>query len=109
MRQYKTVTGTYSEEELAVVVWRNPKTRTSRQSRFLETMTSENSRYPMAFPIDALTRNKNWSQATLVSQDETLFDMIRDTDRNTPLIVPLRIAESALGWSDFYVPTEYDL
>jgi len=107
VKTYKTSTGVYAEQELAIVIWRNPKTNSSRQSRFLETMTSENSRFPMAFPLESLVRNKNWSQATKVSDKETLYDLISDTERSRPLIVPLPVAREAFGWEDFYIPTEY--
>jgi len=109
VKTYKTNTGTYAENELAIVVWRNPKTKNSRQSRFLETMTSENSRLPMAFPLEALVRNKNWSRATKVGDKETLYERISEAERSTPLIVPLPVARDAFGWEDFYIPTEYDI
>jgi hypothetical protein len=106
-RQYKTLTGTYSEEELAIVVWVNPKNKNSRQSRALETMTSENSRYPMAFPIKSLTSNRSWSKATLARTNEEVFELIQKTERTCPLLIPLSLAKTALGWENFYIPTEY--
>ena len=109
MRTYTTQSGTFTEAELAVVIWMNPKTKASRQSRFLETMTSENSRFPMAFPVKALTSNKSWYQATLVRDKDTLYTRIAETERSRPLIVPLPVAKEALGWEDFYIPSEYDL
>lgn len=109
MRTYTTQSGTFTEDELAVVIWRNPKTKTSRQSRSLETMTSENSSLPMAFPIKALSRNKSWQQATIVRDKDALYARIADTERSKPLIVPLPVAKAALGWEDFYIPTEYDI
>lgn len=104
MKKYKTNTGVYADSELAIIVWRNQ----NRRSRFLETMTSENSTFPMAFPIELLLQNKSWSRATLIRQDDDLFLKIPDTNREYPLIVPLNIAESALGWEDFYIATEYE-
>lgn len=106
-RQYKTLTGTYTEEELAIVVWMNPKTKNSKQSRALETMTSESSRYPMAFPIKSLTSNRSWKNATLAHSKEEVFDLIQKTERTRPLLVPLAIAKTALGWDNFYIPSEY--
>lgn len=107
MRTFKTQSGTYSEDELGVVVWMNPKTKQSSQSRFLETMTAENSTLPMAFPIKALTKDHNWQNAYLVTSKDQFFELIRTTERSKPLIVSLPIAKSALGWEDFYIPTEY--
>jgi hypothetical protein len=106
-RQYKTLTGTYTEEELAIVVWMNPKSKSNRQSRALETMTSETSSYPMAFPIKALTSNRSWRNATFVRSREEVYEMIQNTKRTHPLVVPLSIAKLAWGWDNFYVPSEY--
>jgi hypothetical protein len=106
-RQYKTLTGTYNEEDLAVVIWINPKAKNSRQSRALETMTSENSRYPMAFPLASLKRNRSWVNATIAKTKEDVFELIQKTERTKPLLVPLSVAKAALGWENFYIPSEY--
>lgn len=106
-RQYRTLTGTYSEEELAIVVWMNPKSKNSRQSRALETMTSENSRYPMAFPINSLHKNRSWRNATFVHTREEVYELIQAAQRSNPLVVPLAVAKLAWGWENFYVPSEY--
>jgi hypothetical protein len=107
VRVYKTQSGEYTEAELAVVVWMNPKTKESKQSRFLETMTAENSRLPMAFPLKALAKDPNWKSATTVRSRDDVFELIRSTERSRPLIVPLPVAKEALGWDDFYIPSEY--
>ena len=107
MRQYETRSGTYTEEELAVVVWINPKSKGSRQSRALETMTSENSRYPMAFPIRSLTKNRSWKNAVVARTKEDVFLYISESGRSKPVVIPLAIAKEALGWNDFYIPSEY--
>ena len=106
-RQYRTLTGTYNEEDLAVVVWINPKSKNSRQSRALETMTSEDSRYPMAFPLKSLTKNRSWVNATVARTKEDVFALIQQTERTKPLLVPLSVAKVALGWENFYIPSEY--
>ena len=106
-RQYKTLSGTYSEEDLAIVVWMNPKSKSNRQSRALETMTSETSSYPMAFPIKSLTSNRSWRNATLAHTKEEVFELIQKTERTRPLLVPLSVAKIALGWDEFYIPSEY--
>lgn len=107
MKTYRTATGTYTEAELAVVVWRNPKNKKSSQARFLETMTAENSPHPMAFPIASLTSKKEWSHSTRVSSVDEVVTNIPNSSRARPLIVPLPVAEGAFGWSTFYIPTEY--
>lgn len=107
MKIYKTSSGSYSEAELGVVVWRNPKQKKTSQARFLETMTAEASPYPMAFPIELLIKNKEWSRAIRVSSYQDVFDRIFETSRSSPMIIPLDVAENAFGWSTFYIPTEY--
>lgn len=107
MSQYRTSNGTYSEEQLAVVVWRNPKQQKSRNARFLETMTSESSSHPMAFPIDSLRAKKEWAAATFIHSRDEFLDSLSGSSRARPMIIPIPVAKSALGWDVFYVPTEY--
>jgi hypothetical protein len=107
MKTYKTASGTYTEDQLAVVVWRNPKNKKSSQSRFLETMTAENSPHPMAFPIESLLSKKEWSLAVKVASLDEVVDAVPSSSRSRPVIIPLPVAERAFGWSTFYIPTEY--
>lgn len=106
MREYHTKSGSYSEDDLAVVVWANPG-RKSPQGRYLETMTSEKSRFPMVFPIKSLTTNKSWQSATIAKPSDDLFELIKSSQRSRPIIVPISLARKDLGWQDFYVPSEY--
>lgn len=107
IRSYKTKNGTYSEKDLAVIVWKNPKKTKRPQSRQLETMTSPHSRYPMAFPIKSLTHNLAFKQAKQVKSSEEFFSAIEDTSRNAPVLLDLPLATTTLGWIDFYVPEEF--
>lgn len=107
MKTYKTNTGTYSENELAVVVWRNPNQRKSRQARFLETMTAETSPHPMAFPISMLQSRKEWSRAMYIHSRDEFVDSLSGSSRTKPLVVPIPVARESLGWDTFYIPTEY--
>lgn len=107
IRTYKTKTGTYSESELAIVLWKNPKKTKRPHSRQLETMTSPNSRYPMAFPVKSLLKNHAFSGAKQVKSVDELFLEVDKSSRANPIIVDLPLAKTALGWSDFYIPEEY--
>lgn len=107
MRTYKTLTGVYNEDELAIVVWRNPNRNGKGRNRALETMTSENSSFPMAFPIKSLTKNRSWKAAPTVRSSDELLEHLSQSTRSKPIIVPLPIAISSLGWENFYIPTEY--
>jgi hypothetical protein len=109
MKTYKTATGTYKEEDLVVAVWINPKRlkKSGSNARFLETMTSDDSPYPMAFPLKSLTTHKMWRNARVALTKEDVYTLIGTTERTRPLLVSLPLAREALDWTKFYVPTEY--
>lgn len=107
MRAYKTTSGTYSEGDLAVIVWRNPRHTLSNQVRYLETMTSDASPLPMVFPIEALRTKREWKSAKVVHNSTDLMNQMHQSSRNTPLIVPIPLAKAFFGWEDFFVPSEY--
>jgi hypothetical protein len=109
-RVYRTVSGTYSEEELVVAVWANPKKRKGRpNARLLETMTSDKSSYPIAFPLATLQTIKSWMYCSvaITSTDVDNFLTPELSSREKPILIPLPLAKSYLGWQEFYVPTEY--
>lgn len=103
-RAFRTESGTFSEEELAIVVWINPEFDQKPKKRLLETITSNYSNNPMAFPIKHI--QKTIPLSTLVDSS-TLSAEIFDSTQEKPLIVPLPVAESILGWAEFYVPTSF--
>lgn len=107
MKSYKTLSGTYAESELAIVVWMNPRKQGESQAKPLETLSAETSSLPMCFPITSLRSNRTWSSAFIASSDNDVFFLLPKSARTRPIIVPLPIARSALGWEDFYIPTEY--
>lgn len=103
-RVYRTDSGSYTEKDLAVVVWLNPNHATRPQTRLLETITSRYSNNPMAFPTRSLQLTlKNPTIATV----DNIADGLLAATQDTPLIVPLPLAREELGWTDFYVPTAY--
>lgn len=108
MRTYKTLTGTYNEDDLAIVVWRNPnRNKPKGRNRALETMTAENSSFPMAFPLKSIAKHRSWKGAHTAHNSDELLDYLEGSTRSKPVIVPLPVAKVALGWDDFYIPTEY--
>ena len=107
MRQYRTNNGTFSEDELAIAVWRNPNQRKAKQARFFETMTADSSPHPMAFPIALLKTRKEWSNATYINSRDEFLDALSGSSRSRPLVIPIPIARDFLGWEAFYIPTEY--
>lgn len=100
---FKNKTGSYAPTELSIVVWSNQKGR----GRALETMTTDDSTMPIVFPTAYLKKKREWSLATFVSTSEEVFDLLPKSTRRSPLIIPMPIAKSALGWENFYIPTEY--
>lgn len=107
MRQYRTQSGVYNEADLAVVVWVNPRQKSSKQARSLETMTSEDSTLPMAFPLHALASHRSWKNASIVRNAEDIYKALFTTERSRPLVVPLPLAGDVFDWHDFYIPSEY--
>ena len=109
-RTYKNNSGTYSEEELVVAVWFNSKKATSRpNARRLETFTTESSHHPIAFPLETLQESHSWMYCSVAEDSQDLNTMLEpgQATRDKPLLVPLSLAKSHLGWQDFYIPSEY--
>lgn len=107
MRAYKTDSGTFFEDDLCVVVWRNPKNKSSRQSRYLETMTSDSSNLPMVFPIESLRSNSAWKSAKIPKDPMELRKNIDASGPDAPVIVNVPLARAFFGWEDFHIPTEF--
>lgn len=110
-RLYKTLSGTYSEEDLVVAVWVNPKRKNGKsQARLLETLTTERSNIPIAFPLETLQKIQSWMFCP-VARDPSDLDLWlvleNGATKEKPLLVPLLIAKKALGWQDFHIPSEY--
>lgn len=103
MRTYQTPNGTYSEEDLVVAIWVNPKSLVSKKVKPLETLTDPASPLPMAFPKTAIP----WTTALHARSKEDVFSLLPQSNRLAPLVVPLPIAYQALGWEHFFVATEY--
>lgn len=109
-KMYKTSTGTYSEDQLVIAVWVNPKRANKRsQARLLETLTSEKSPIPIAFPLETLQTIESWMYSPVAKSVEDVDKLlvVDKTSREKPLLVPLSIARSYLGWDNFYIPSEY--
>jgi len=109
-RTYKNNSGTYSEDQLVVAVWFNSKKVTSRpNARRLETFTTESSHHPIAFPLETLQESHSWMYCPVAEDSQDLNTMLEpgQATRDKPLLVPLSLAKSHLGWQDFYIPSEY--
>lgn len=87
-----------SEADLAVLVWMNPEAVNKPQKRLLETLTNRNSIAPLALPIRSLQLSlPNPIPATA----DTLQERILTSSKSEPLIIPLPLAKSHLGWTEF--------
>lgn len=112
-KTYKTESGVFSEEELSVVVWVNPKHEKSKQTRSLETITSDKSPLPTAFPTTKLNKHPAWMKCPIASSDKDVTKWLlskEDKDMATktrPVLIPLPLAQEVLGWENFYIPTSY--
>lgn len=103
-REHHTDFGTYKESELAVVVWANPNYHEKSQKRLLETITSRYSTYPIVFPIKSLQLTL---QNSTIATKEDLHTIVLLSTEQKPVILPLPVAQECLGWTDFYVPSEF--
>jgi len=109
-KAYKNSSGTYLDKDLVVAVWLNPEKQSSRpNARRLETITSKESPNPIAFPLNLLKKNKVWALCPVVAKVEDIDIWLtpKGASRKKPLLVPLTIAKSYLGWEDFHIPSEY--
>lgn len=109
-KNYKTFSGTYSEEEMVIAIWANPNRKSKRpNARPLETFTAKKSLYPIAFPLELLQKIESWMYCKVAASVEDIDDVIfgGKATREKPLLVPLRLAKDYLGWQVFYIPTEY--
>jgi hypothetical protein len=110
---YKNASGTYKQEDLSVVVWVNPKHESSPQTRSLETITSEHSAFPVAFPTNSLIQHPAWKKCPVaVSASDVDSWLLEKANENyatkkRPVVVPLQLAIEVLGWEEFYIPSTY--
>jgi hypothetical protein len=103
MRTYNTASGSYSEDEMVIAVWINPKSKTSNKVKPLETLSSPTSLLPMAFPKTSVP----WTTALHARTKEDVYSLLPSSSRLEPLVIPLPIARQALGWEEFYIASEY--
>lgn len=109
-KTYKTFSGTFSETELVVAVWANPKkTKTRPNARLLETLTSDKSALPIAFPLERLQTIDFWMYCIVAKESKEVDAVLSSgvATREKPLLIPLGLARSYLGWEEFYIPSEY--
>lgn len=91
--------------DLAVIVWLNPEAVVRPQKRLLETLTTYDGKNPVAFSLDSLkSALKNFEIAT----EETIQNKIMKSTKDFPLVVPLPLAISALGWTEFHIIEEHE-
>lgn len=101
-RIYRNESGKYDESELAVLVWTNPNLSDRPNSRPMATVTGKSSSNPIAYPI----RHLRFSRIH-VSTAESVSDDIQSSTQDSPVGIPLPIARSHLGWTEFFIPTRY--
>lgn len=89
-------------ENMAVVVWLNPDFTPNSQKRLLETIFSQESTDPIAFPVDIL---KTRLPEAIFATEEDLHTKIFESSEQNPIILPVSVATSVLGWVDFHIPT----
>lgn len=93
------------EDDFVVVIWANSGTDSGRP---FETMTKHNSRRPVAWRLSYLQGKYAAAlpSAHLVFSEEDLRSwmsppLYATSTRNSPLLLPLSLARSVLGWQEF--------
>lgn len=99
-----------NENDLVVVAWANPAFLSGRSQRVFETISKAGSRNPVAWRLSYL--ETKWSgllpAAYKVFSEDDLRSWMSEPllgtcSRQSPLLVPLPIARSVLGWQEFDV------
>lgn len=111
-KTYKTSSGTFSEQEMVVAIWFNPKKKKARpNARLLETLTSHKSRHPLAFPLSILSKIAPWMSYPVARDQKEVDKAIYEglATKESPILVPLPLARQHFGWEEFYVPEKYEV
>lgn len=101
----------HNEEDLVVIVWANAANIDNAASgRPFETITKNNSRNPTAWRLSYLQAEYAglFPSAHVVFSEDDLQSWMRPpllgtSNREAPLLVPVRFARSVLGWTKFDV------
>lgn len=95
----------HNEDDFVVVIWANTS---SEGGRPFETMTKANSRLPVAWRLSYLQGKFSAAlpSAHLVFSEADLRSWMSPplyvtSTRQSPLLLPLSLARSVLGWQDF--------
>ena len=110
-KTYKTSSGTFSESEMVVAIWFNPKKKKARpNARLLETLTSHKSRLPLAFPLPVLSKIEPWLSYPVAKNSKEVDKAVYEglATNESPLLVPLALAKEHFGWEEFYIPEKYE-
>lgn len=110
VKTYKTSSGTFLETELVIAVWSNPKKKKARpNARLLETLTSHKSRFPLALPIEILSKIEPWMTYPIAKSAKEVDSAVYGglATRENPILVPLPLAKEHFGWEEFFVPDEF--
>jgi hypothetical protein len=96
-----------SSEDLVVAVWANPKKQKGRpNARTLETLISESSIHPIAMSLASLKAIQSWMSCPVATTSIEIDFLLTPeiSNRENPILIPISLAKSYLGWQEFYVP-----
>lgn len=85
-------------DEPAVIVWIGKEALNKPQKRLLETLTARDSRLPLAFSVRTLQTSVPYATT---ADEETLQDSLVRSSKDNPVIIPISLARSSLGWTEF--------
>lgn len=99
-----------AEEDLVIAVWANPKKQKGRpNARTLETLISEASAHPIAMSLSSLKSIQSWKSCPVATTSIEIDFLLTPeiSNRENPILIPISLAKSYLGWQEFYVPPKY--
>lgn len=98
------------EKDLVVIVWANLSEKSVSRGRPYETMTKHGSWNPVAWRLSFLRGKYSGllqDLTVLKSEDEVKEHLslpkVSDYSRSNPVLVPVSLARSVLGWNEFDV------
>lgn len=97
-------------EDLVVAVWANPRKQKGRpNARTLETLISEASTHPIAMSLASLKAIHSWKSCPVATTSIEIDFLLTPeiSSRENPILIPISLAKSYLGWQEFYVPPKY--
>ena len=92
----------FTREDLYCVLWHNSDRAIHSNARPYQTFSVDSSTpLPYVFPIEQVEAVKGKKNCKIVNTPREFYDLLEESTKNAPLLMPLLLAEEFLGWTDF--------